>query len=701
MQLRPNCALAIVLTAGMNATVYAQQPTPEDGIHTIIITAARADRISRGATGLDLEIAETPQSISVVTSEQMESFGADSLNDALNLATGINVEQWETNRTNYMARGFEIKNTQVDGVGLPNNWGIVTGAMDAFGFEKLEVIRGANGLLTGVGNAAGTINYVRKRPTNERQGRIGVEGGSYDRMRVEADYSTPFTESGTWAGRIVFASEDEESWVRGLENDRTYVYGVIDGQIGERSTLALGVSYQDANTDGNMWGALVLAYSDGTQAEFATDASTAQDWTFWDTINQSAFAEYTYELSRDWRLKLSYNYRAFEEDSKLFFAYTETGLDKETGLGLFGNPGSWPGEEEAHLMDATVSGEFELFGRTHEAILGASYSTGESTLDWRPVPESDPSWGALPAFPYAGNAVAEPAWGARQEYSVTDQTLQRVYGATRIDVTDRLTSIVGFNWAEYQRDGHQLGVSFDQTERELSPYAGVTYAVADNLLAYASYSDIYQPQDYYDINDEYLDPSKGVNYEIGLKAHWLDERLLTTVAWFSAEQENLGTFVGLNDNGNYYYEGVDIDSEGYEVEVMGRLNDYLDVVFGFTSLELEGEQNEDIYEWVPRRTVNLAVTTKVPRLTTLRLGLNGRWQSDIAKVDEYTNVRIRQDSYARFNAFARWDITEQMNVRINANNITDEKYITSLYQVGFYGAPPNYSVSFGYRFGNP
>lgn len=697
MRLRSNCALA-VLAAGVSTGVCAQTPADEE-IHTIIITAARADRISRGATGLDLEIAETPQSISVVTSEQMESFGADSLNDALSLATGINVEEWETNRTNYMARGFDIKNTQVDGIGLPNNWGIVTGAMDSFGFEKLEVIRGANGLLTGVGNASGTINYVRKRPTNQRQGMIGLEGGSYDRRRIEADYSTPFTQNGSWAGRIVVASEEQDSWVRGLKNERTYVYGVVDGQIGERSTLTLGASHQDANTDGNMWGALVLAYDDGTQAEFPTDASTAQDWTFWDTINQTAFAEYTYELSSDWRLRASYNYRAFEEESKLFFAYSMTGIDRETGLGLVGNPGSYPGEEDAHLMDLTVSGDFELFDRAHEAILGVSYSTGESELDWRPVPEDDPSWGALPAFPYEGNAIAEPAWDARQEYSRTNQRLRRVYGATRINVTDRLTSILGFNWAEYHRDGNQLGAPFDQTERELSPYAGITYAFSDHLLAYASYSDIYQPQDYYDINDRYLDPSKGVNYEVGLKAQWLDQRLLTTLAWFSAEQENLGTFVGLNDRGNYYYEGVDIESEGFEVEVVGRINDFLDVVFGFTSLELKDEQNADMYEWVPRRTVNLALTTKVPGVSALRLGLNGKWQSDISKVDEYTGVLIRQDSYARLNAFASWDITEQMDVRVNANNITDEKYITSLYQIGFYGAPRNYSVSVGYRFG--
>lgn len=667
-------------------------------LETVLITAKRADRVSKGATGLDLEIADTPQSISVVTAEQMENFGADDINEALRLATGINVEEWETNRTNYMARGFEIKNTQVDGVGLPNNWGIVHGAMDSFGYEKLEVIRGANGLLTGVGNASGTINYVRKRPTNVAQGSFGVSGGSFDQRRIEADYSTPLTSDGRWAGRFVAAAEEQESWVRGLSNDRVFVYGVLDGQIGEKATFTIGYSHQDANTDGNMWGALVLIDTAGQQIEFARSASTAQDWTFWDTINRTAFAEFTYALTPDWDLKLTYNYRAYEDQSKLFFAYTEVGLDRQTGLGLIGYPGNWSNDDDAHLVELSASGGFELFGRRHEAVLGVNYSAGREREYTRPADPNDPSWGALPPFPYPGNAVAEPVWGPLVEYSFIDQTLERAFGATRLHVTDKLAAIVGFNFAEYHRDGRQTGATFDQTERELSPYAGLTYQVLDNVQLYGSYSDIYQPQDYYDINQRFLEPSKGVNYEVGVKAEWFEQRLLTTLALFTAEQQNLGTYAGMTDGGQYYYEGVDVDSKGVEVEVAGRIGQYVEVVLGFTSLQLEGAQGEDVYEWVPRRTANIALSWRLPTFTAVSLGLNGRWQSDTSKIDEYTGGRVRQDSYAILNAFARWDVTDHLNVRANVRNLTDEKYITSLYQIGYYGAPRNYEMSVSYRF---
>jgi outer membrane receptor for ferric coprogen and ferric-rhodotorulic acid len=689
-------AVALTLVAA-TCTTHAQDFSGQT-LETVLITAKRDDRVSKGATGLNMDIADTPQSISVVTREQMENFGADNINDALRLATGINVEEWETNRTNYMARGFEIKNTQVDGVGLPNDWGIVTGAMDSFGYEKVEIIRGANGLLTGVGNSAGTINYVRKRPTNVTQASIEASAGSFDQRRIEADYSTPFTADGKWAGRLAFASEEQDSWVRGLSNDRTFVYGVVDGQLGDRSTLTLGYSYQEANTTGNMWGALVLAYSDGTQAEFGRSASTAVDWTFWDTRNTTAFAEYTFKMSEAWDFKLTYNYRKYQDDSKLFFAYSTTGIDRDTNLGLLGWPGNWVTDDDAHLLEASLNGTFELFGREHEAMVGVSYGLGEHKQYNREADPNDPSWGALPAFPYAGNSVAEPSWGSLAYYGTTDQTLKRGFGATRLSVTDKLGAIVGFNYAEYHRDGDETGVSFDQTEREMSPYAGITYQLLDQLMLYASYSDIYQPQDQSDIDNRYLDPSKGLNYEVGLKAEWLDRRVLTTVALFKAEQENLATFAGMNGDGQYYYTGVDVDSKGIELELVGRLGQNVDLVLGYTSLQLEGAEGQDIYEWVPRHTANIALSARLPSFTALSFGISGRWQSDISKLDEYTSVIVRQDSYATVNAFARWNATEKLHVRANVYNLSDEKYITSLYQIGYYGAPRSYEVGLGYKF---
>lgn len=689
--------IAVVLSGSGGA--LAQNATDDQNIEYVLVTAKRDARVSRGATGLDLDVTETPQSISIITDEQMRRFDTNDINDALRLATGVTVEAWETNRTNYMARGFDIKNTQIDGIGMPNDWGIVTGDIDAYQYERIEVIRGANGLLTGVGNSSGTLNFVRKRPTNDRQGELAFSGGSESQWRIEGDYSTPLGDSGNWAARITGALEDGDSYLRDLANERDFVALALDGQIGERSTLTFGYANQHTETDGNMWGALVLDYVDGTQAEFPRDASPAQDWSAWNTDFESTNAEYTFSLADAWELKASYNYRDMGDDSKLFYVYSFAGLELDN-TGLWGWPGRYNTSFESKLADANVVGHFDAFGQQHDAVFGVAYSESETNLTNFSIPEDSPAWGALPAFPFAGNTIPEPLWGDEQFYSVLNQRIKRSYGATRLQLGDRWHTVLGFNWTEYHRDGEQAaGPPTDQTENETSPYAGVIFDLTDNAMLYGSYSDIYQPQDQYDINLEYLDPSKGVNYEVGAKASWLDNRVVTTVALFKAEQENLATLGGVTEDLQYWYKGIDVESEGVELEVAGRITDNLSLNAGFTVLSLDGEGSEgNVYPWVPRRAANFWLTWDLPALPTLEVGLGGRWQSDVFNADTASGGAVLQDSYAVLSAYATWNASDHLWLRVNADNLTDEKYVTSLYNVGYYAAPAQYRVTMGYRF---
>ena len=708
-----------VLTVGLLAAIsaHAQSADTTEGpqatdLDRVLVVGQRASRVSNGATNLDLDIKETPQSISVVSKEQMEQFGADSLNDALDLATGIQVEQVSTNLTQFLSRGFEIKNTQIDGVGLPNGWGLVTNAMDAFGFEKLEVIRGANGLLTGVGNAAGTINYVRKRPTNEAQGKVGITFGSENRRRVEADYSTPFNESGTWAGRVVAAREQSDSYLRDFESERSYFYGVVDGQVGENGTLALGYSWQKADTSKNMWGALSFIDTNGNQLEWDRSASPTQDWTYWNSTTQAGFIEYTHYLGETWQLRASYNHRSYEHDSKIFMAYSYAGLDPITHEGLYGWAYKSPYETKADIWDVTLNGRFDLFGREHEAMVGVSTGRSEG-IDWyNPTDTSGPQFGLLPGFPFGGDVIPEPVWGEKTVYTTLNQRLTRVFGATRLELTDRFKTILGFNWAEYQRDSvDNAGAASDKTDRNFAPYAGVTFDFTDRVTGYANYSYIYQPQDAVDYDRVYIEPSKGTTYELGVKAEWFDKRLLTTLAWFTGKQDGLATYVATRFMEGYaygYYRPDDVESKGFEFEATGKLSENTSLLFGYTHLSLDGgpplpeadpDQTGPTYGWVPRRTANLMLSTRLQSVPALSLGIGGRWQSDISNYEDYVKyARVRQDGYAILNAFVAWDITPDLTLRANVNNITDEKYIQSLYSVSYYGPPRQYAVSLDWRF---
>lgn len=709
MKLRSESVLSTAILAALAGTAHGQATTADNAsakattLEEVLVVAQRANRSSTGATNLNLEIKDTPQSVSVINQVEMDQFGVDNINDALKMATGIQVEEVSTNSTQYLSRGFEIKNTQIDGVGLPNGWGIVTNSMDSYGFEKIEVIRGANGLLTGVGNAAGTINYVRKRPTNEAQGQIGVTFGSFDRRRIEADYSTPFNESGTWAGRAVAAREEKDSHLRDFHEERTYAYGVVDGQIGENGALAIGYSYQQVDTDHNMWGALTFSGNDGSQLEFDRGASTTQDWTWWNSRTDAGFVEYTHRLSDTWQVKASYNYRKFDHDSELFLGYSPTGLDPVTGEGMYGWAYKSPYSTKANIVDLTIGGKYQLFGREQEVMFGASSGKSQSVDYYNPTDFSNPLFGELPPFPFDGTEIPEPVFASeRQVYNTLNQRLDRVFGATHLSLTDRLSTIIGFNWAQYHREGmDNERVRFDQSDSDIAPYAGVTFDFTDRVTGYVNYSYIYQPQEYFDFDRNYFAPSKGSTYEVGVKAEWLDKRLLTTLAVFKAEQKTLATYAGTSFRDGYafgYYNDVDVDSTGVEFEASGKINEYTNLVVGYTQLKMDGPKGSDTYAWVPRRTANLTLSSRLPSFMPLAFGINARWQSEVSNEDSYSGYTVRQDSYGWLNAFASWEVVPNVTVRGNVNNITDEKYITSLYDISYYSAPRTYAMTVDYRF---
>jgi outer membrane receptor for ferric coprogen and ferric-rhodotorulic acid len=687
------------------ATPATQATAPGDKVvdlGTVMVVARREDRSSAGATNLDLDIKDTPQSISVVDQAQMQQFGTTSLNDALRLSTGIQVDEWETNRTTFTSRGFDIENTQVDGVGLPNDWGIVTGTIDTYGYEKLEVTRGANGLLTGVGNAAGTINYVRKRPTNDERGSFGVSYGSWDTARVQADYSTPLTADGRWAARVVGAHEAGDSYLRGKQDRRDFLYGVVDGQVGANGTLTAGFSYQKGHTDGVMWGALAFMNSDGTQNDWPRDASTTLDWTYWDTTTENGFVEYAHQLG-DWLLKLTYNHQDIRNDERMFYAYdgNGTGLDPATGEGLYGY--AWGGYDglSADLAAATLDGHFDLFGRDQELMLGLSWAKSGYTLNGYDSPDCGTlacNYIPMPGFPWAGNVVAEPSWGDPVLESTLNQRLMRAFGATRLSLTDHFNAVLGVNYARYHRDGNDYGVLSDQTEGHTSPYGGLTFDFNEHVLGYVSYSDIYQPQSQVGEDHQYLAATKGENTEIGVKADWLGKRLLTTLAVFKARQDGLATPNGeYNEYGQSIYIPVDVESKGVELEATGKLGDNVDLVFGYTALKLTGQDGDATYRWVPRRTANLLLSMHVPGDSGLSFGIGGRWQSAISNV-ETSGFTVRQGRYAVLNGYAAWDFRSNATLRLNVDNLGDEKYINTLRYSGFYGAPRNYTLSLDWRF---
>lgn len=694
------CALAACAAMG---PVFAQSAVPDAAAasdaasdvavnaQNVVVTAKRERRVSKGATGLPMELKDTPQTISTIDAEDMKDFGAVNSNDALRMGTGINVEQYETNRSSFNSRGFDIQLTQLDGLGMTNDWGTVVGQQDTFLFEKIELIRGANGLLTGVGNASGTINYVRKRPVNHDGGEIDLSGGSWNNVRGALDYNKVLTSDGSWAARVIATHDDGDSYLRDLHDRKTNLYAVVDGQIGEHGVLTFGASYEDARQKNPMWGALVFARDDGTQASFDVSTSASQDWTYWNTRTRTAFVEYTHDLGAGWEAKFTYNHHDTDSEAKLFYIYGT--LDAQnTGLYQW----AYASHDITHndIVDANIHGKFDLLGRRNDLLVGVSRSRAFNVTDLYPVTSDFNQEPISVAFPFGGDAIASPTFGPSTRDSTGNQTLTRLYGVTRLAVTDRLKAILGLNVVKLHREGTSIygsgGTVTDPNSQKASPYAGLTYDITPSVLGYVSYSDIFQNQDQTDRNGIYLAPVKGVNVETGVKAEWLGNKLLTTFALFQAQERGLATYGGLTDAGNYWYFPEDKKSKGFEAEVTGRLNDDAKITLGFTHIALLGDDGHGTDTFVPRNTANFRLDSRVAALPSLHLGVDGRWQS-------VTDNGTHQGGYTVVNAFAAYDITPKATVRLNVDNLLNKKYITGVEYGGFYGAPVNGMLSLEYK----
>ncbi|MBW0148939.1 TonB-dependent siderophore receptor [Marinobacter arenosus] len=647
---------------------------------------------------------ETPQSVTVITREQMDDFAQNDINDVLEGTTGVTVESVETDRTYYTARGFDINNFQYDGVGLPAVYDNVQGELDTAFFDRIEVVRGANGLMTGSGNPAATVNFIRKRPTAETNGSIAVTGGSWDQKRIVGDVSGAVSESGAVRGRVVAGYEDKDSYLDRYSNEKQMFYGVIEADLTDTTLLTLGHSFQTSDTDSPLWGALPLFYTDGTATDYARSTSTASDWSYWDNTQNNSFIELQQELAGGWRAQGTVFRLENDSTSELFYQYGTP--DPQTELGLFAYPSQYDLNVEQWVVDTYATGPFDLANRTHELVVGASWSRSET----EDLSRYDSSTGtAMPPLDQFDGSFPRPTYdNGTQGSDWTDKEVA-TYAAARWSLTDRLTAITGLRLTWLDSEGESYGstknTSYNAVE---TPYAGLIYDVNENHSVYASYTEIFAPQTELDINRDRLDPIDGVNYELGLKSEFVDDRVNTTVALFQTEQKNVAEAAGTYpDSPDVYYRGIDgLESQGVELELVGDLTDRIQVFAGYTYVDIEDADGNAAKSFVPEHLAQLRGTWKVPGIDGLKVGSQVRWQSEISQEQGVattgpnagSTIVTEQDSYAVLDLMASYDFARHWNATLNVNNVTDEKYIESLKKFGasaqgFYGEPANASLT--------
>jgi outer membrane receptor for ferric coprogen and ferric-rhodotorulic acid len=668
--------------------------TEGTGSYTTPATAA--------ATGLSLSLRDTPQSVTVLTRQQIDDQNLLSLGQAMKSVPGVFGVSSDTDRTDLYSRGFYIDNYQYDGVpttvttdffGASNN--------DPVLYDRIEVVRGATGLMTGAGNPSASVNLVRKHADSKVfAGSASLALGSWNLRRATVDLQAPLSEDGRVRARVIGMTEDRDSFIDMYHGRKHVLYGVVDADLTPDTTLSVGIDSQATRPTSSTWGGLPLTFSDGTATNWDRSKTVGTPWTHWDTTTTTGFANLTQRFDNGWKLKVNASHRESKQNAKLLYLFG--GLDRLAGTGLGSLPGYFEHAFRQNNLDLQATGPFELLGRKHELVVGMTNSQS------RYVEANHARTSALPStgnFYEWNGSYPEPTWGALNVSGITKTRQTGYYGAARLSLADSLKLIVGGRQNSWRSTRQGADDSVTRRHDVFTPYAGLVYDLSGSYSVYASYTDIFQPQDYRDASGNYLDPVTGKSYEVGVKGEHLGGKLNTSVALYRAEQENVaqrdGTRLVPNSADNAYYGARGVVSKGIELQVSGELAPGWQLSAGLSRTLGRDGDGARINTAMPTTQATLFTTYRLPgSWQRLTVGGGVNWQNRVYSAYSVGDVDLRyqQGSFAVVSLMARYAFSPKLSLQLNIENLFNKKYYNNIDGQAFFGTPRNAVATLSYKF---
>lgn len=638
---------------------------------------------------------ELPQSASVIDHERLEQQNLFSLDEAMQQATGVTVQPFQLLTTAYYVRGFKVDSFELDGVpALLGN--TASSPQDMAIYERVEILRGSNGLLHGTGNPAATVNLVRKRPQREFAASTTLSAGRWDRYRAEVDVGGPLSASGNVRGRAVAAYEDRDYFYDVADQGTRLLYGVTEFDLSPDTLLTVGAQYQHIDSITNMAG--VPMAKDGSNLGLSRDTYLDVDWDRfkWDTYR--AFGSLEQQLGGGWKGKVSAEYQ--EADSRLRYAGSFGAIDPQTGDGGQLTGAAYKFKSIQRSLDANLNGPVRLFGLTHELLGGVTYAQGETRQDtarFLNLPNTP-----VNVYRWDPHGVPRPQIGQYTSPGTTTTTQKGLYALGRIKLAEPLTLVVGGRESWWDQD---TPATRFKPGRQFTPYGGLIWDFARDWSWYVSYAEVYQPQaDRQTWNSEPLSPVEGKTYETGIKGELADGRLNLSLAAFRIDLENNPQEDPDHPgppNNPFYISGGKVRSQGFELEGTGYLTPYwsLSAGYTYTSTEyLKDSQNDSgtrYSTFTPRHLLRLWSNYDLP-WQDRRWSVGGGLQAQSDYSVDYRGVSMRQGGYALVNMRLGYKIDEHWTAAVNVNNLFDRTYYQSLSNPNWnnrYGEPRSFNVS--------
>ncbi len=686
--------LGAVRIEGAQGEGQAAAPPPSSDPGATEGSRSYAARIASTSTKLQLSPRETPQSITVVTRQQIEDRNFITMDEALETATGVTGSVAANfGQVNFISRGFNL-GFQVDGV--PTIGGSTGGYTPNLAiFDRVEIQRGASGLVSGRGDPGGVANLVRKRPRAQPSLDVVLNAGSWNYRRAEVDVSTTLREGAR--GRLVAAYEDRETFRDGESNKRPLLYAIVEADLTPDTVLTVGGSYEESKLDGFVPYGLPR-YSDGRDLKLPRSSrGIAPNWTSGHFEASNLFAGLEHRLTERWTFKAVGEWQRW--DQTFVTVDTRGAVNPSTLMGpkynyLAGRYGEAP---ETKAFDASMTGEVTAFGRSHQLVFGGFYSDylyKDATYQEAAVTQVTQT-----IFDFNPGSIAAPVFPDEAIDTTETSTKQSgVYGVARLNVSDPLKVILGARLSTvkngYLDRADPSAASSDKESNVFTPYGGLIYDLNDHWSAYASYAEIFQPQaTLFTAAGERLAPITGGNYEAGVKGSFHDGALNIAMSTFRMLQTNRSQLdpdnpapcLGSPAGGDCYIAEGKVRAQGFEAEVSGQLRPGWEVIasYAYTNTQYRRDRTATGAASANQgKTFSTTTPDHVARIwSTYALGdwsFGGgvNYQSEVYRNDGI--YRISQGAYALVNLRLGYKVDEHWSAAVNVNNLTDKTYYQRL-----------------------
>ncbi|WP_209304341.1 TonB-dependent siderophore receptor [Pusillimonas caeni] len=658
---------------------------------------------SYGAQGATLmkgmaSLKEIPQSVTVITRKQMDDQRLDTIDEVLENTPGIVLWKRPGGGGDIISRGFSTTSIQYDGVPLPRGsyWGNSFAGSSVY-LDRVEVLRGAQGLLEGAGNPAGAVNVVRKRGLAYPALAVEARVGSWDNYGGRIETGGALDDDGRLRSRVVLDYEDRGYFVDTVGDHNLNAYAALDLDVAPDTTLGFGVAHSRLKGNRSLRGSLPF-FSDGTALDVPRSHRIGARWSDADRKETQLFLDFEHRFNADWSIKVAGVYVNESWDavtSGWAAALPAPGTRTVPGYGYI-----YDYDAVAKGVDANLSGRVRTWSVDNDIVLGISYSRqkrNDGYLQWANYISYDIF---DPRHDAPGFEGLPPSSAAAARYDTREKGL---YGMVRSHLTDRLTLILGARASWYRRlDDSVYGQSEAKESGKLTPYAGVVYDLTPQWSLYASYADVFEPQIARDAQLNTLDPIVGANYEVGIKGELLDGALGTSLAVFRIDQKNRA----ITDydspplcDGNFCSRAAgEVRSEGIDLEIHGEVLPGWQLSGGYT-----WNRNEFLADSDPSR-VGRPFEYAMPK-HLLRLWSNWqlpgnlhRWQvgAGVHYQSERRNSAFRlQGGYSVWDVRLAYQFDKNWSAALNINNVFDKRYYSSIadFPDGYFGEPRNFLLT--------